>query len=223
MLGDCIIADGLRIRTGRTGMVIVAFDRFGASALRHYRLPMTIALDVIGLRKEFTAGVARCSATVSVLRGLDLTVRSGESMSIVGEPASGRSTLLLCLAGLLGPDQGIIRWFGDDERQAALVRTRYHLSCEELWDTKDGSVPMIHLLDLGDLPSIPLEQLGEWIAARTRSAGVVLLSATSLDIARQLTATVMMLRDGRLVPLKNARSRARVAEGRFVDHPFDRV
>ncbi len=41
-----------------------------------------------------------------VLRGIDLTVRRGEAVSIIGPSGSGKSTLLRCINGLITPQRG---------------------------------------------------------------------------------------------------------------------
>ena len=40
------------------------------------------------------------------LRGVDLTVRQGEALGVVGRNGAGKSTLMLVLAGILRPDEG---------------------------------------------------------------------------------------------------------------------
>ena len=63
-----------------------------------------IALAAQGLVKSYSQGRAR----LEVLRGVDLTVASGERLAVVGRSGSGKSTLLHLLAGLSDPDAGVV-------------------------------------------------------------------------------------------------------------------
>lgn len=45
----------------------------------------------------------------AILKGVDLAVRDGEFLSIMGESGSGKSTLLNILAGNMRPDSGSVR------------------------------------------------------------------------------------------------------------------
>ena len=65
-------------------------------------------LSARALRKSFPSGDSR----LEVLRGVDLDVAPGESVSIRGESGSGKSTLLNLLAGLDAPDAGTVAWDG---------------------------------------------------------------------------------------------------------------
>ena len=65
-----------------------------------------------GVSKSYQSGVRGCSATVSVLRDVDLSVFAGEVVTIAAGPASGKTTLLMCAAGLMRPDCGTVSWFG---------------------------------------------------------------------------------------------------------------
>jgi phospholipid/cholesterol/gamma-HCH transport system ATP-binding protein len=49
-----------------------------------------------------------------VLRGLDLEVRAGETVAILGGSGSGKSVLLKHMNALLRPDRGEVRFRGDD-------------------------------------------------------------------------------------------------------------
>lgn len=59
-------------------------------------------LTVSGLRKEFSGHV--------ILDTVDLAVPRGSIVSIFGRSGAGKSVFLKCLAGLLAPDAGVVRF-----------------------------------------------------------------------------------------------------------------
>ena len=48
----------------------------------------------------------RASAAHEVLRGVNLTVEKGESLTVIGGSGSGKSVLIKHIIGLLFPDKG---------------------------------------------------------------------------------------------------------------------
>src|SRR5262245_61001617 len=62
-------------------------------------------IDVSGLVKSYTTG----TATLDVLRGLDVSVQQGEMLAIVGASGWGKSTLRHVLGGLDTFQGGTIR------------------------------------------------------------------------------------------------------------------
>jgi len=62
------------------------------------------AIDLVGLCKAFDGN--------QVLRGVDLTVQPGESLTIIGGSGTGKSVLLRLIIGLMKPDAGNIRLEG---------------------------------------------------------------------------------------------------------------
>jgi phospholipid/cholesterol/gamma-HCH transport system ATP-binding protein len=59
-----------------------------------------IKIRVINLHKSFSEN--------QVLRGVDLEVRQGESMVVIGGSGSGKTVLIKCIIGLIRPDEGEI-------------------------------------------------------------------------------------------------------------------
>ncbi len=72
-------------------------------------MSMMPILQATSLHKSYLSGERH----IEVLRGVDLVVAAGESVSIRGESGSGKSTLLNLLSGLDAPDSGELRWEGE--------------------------------------------------------------------------------------------------------------
>jgi peptide/nickel transport system ATP-binding protein len=66
------------------------------------------AVLVNGLHKSFPVRAGFRRRRLYALRGVDLEVREGEAVAIVGESGCGKSTLLRAIAGLQVPDSGTI-------------------------------------------------------------------------------------------------------------------
>lgn len=63
-------------------------------------------LEVSGLRKSFGA--------LAATDGVDLEVREGETHAIIGPNGAGKTTFISQLSGMLRPDEGRIRFAGED-------------------------------------------------------------------------------------------------------------
>ncbi|HDS1138181.1 TPA: MacB family efflux pump subunit [Stenotrophomonas maltophilia] len=75
--------------------------------------PTTPLLRVRGVRREFTAG----EQTLVVLDGVDLDIRAGELVAIVGQSGSGKSTLMNILGCLDRPSAGAYQIDGRETAQ----------------------------------------------------------------------------------------------------------
>ncbi len=71
---------------------------------------MSEVLAVAGLSRSFTQG----ERTITVLRGVDLTLARGELVALLGPSGSGKSTLLQAVGLLEGGFAGTIRIAGED-------------------------------------------------------------------------------------------------------------
>ncbi|WP_082826158.1 sulfate/molybdate ABC transporter ATP-binding protein [Croceicoccus estronivorus] len=58
--------------------------------------------------------ISKRFGTFAALNGVDLTVRDGEFLALLGPSGSGKTTLLRIMAGLAFPDQGQVRFHGED-------------------------------------------------------------------------------------------------------------
>jgi len=75
-------------------------------------------------------GLAKRLGRRQVLEGLDLDIRTGETLVVLGPSGTGKSVLLKHVIGLMKPDAGSIRIDGEDivelkEKELNLVRRRF--------------------------------------------------------------------------------------------------
>ncbi|MFF3572031.1 ABC transporter ATP-binding protein [Nocardia jiangxiensis] len=68
-----------------------------------------VLLEVDGVGKAFTGAAGDI---LQVLEHIDLTLRSGEIVALLGRSGSGKSTLLRTIAGLIAPTTGTVRYRG---------------------------------------------------------------------------------------------------------------
>jgi len=124
-----------------------------------------LILESEGIHKSYRMG----ATDVKVLKGVNLAVKRGEFLAIVGASGSGKSTLLHILGALDTPDKGIVRFEGRDLSQH---------SARELNRFRNKMVGFIfqfyHLLDELNvlenvfLPAMASKSMLGWLACRRR-------------------------------------------------------
>ena len=59
-------------------------------------------------------GLYKSFGNTQILKGVDLTVKKGENLVVLGKSGSGKSVLIKCLVGLVTADQGELKVFDTD-------------------------------------------------------------------------------------------------------------
>ncbi len=139
-----------------------------------------------GLTRHFTVGggVFRAKRTLQAVAGVDLEIRRGEVLGIVGESGCGKSTLARMLLGLLPASGGSIRLEGEDLRR--LDRRRIARRIQPVFQDPYSSLnPRRSIASSVALP-LQVHRIGD-AAGRRRSAlellDVVGLPARFADLA----------------------------------------
>ena len=116
----------------------------------HSNTAMSV-LKATGVERRFQEG----STTLEVLRGLNLEVRAGERLGVIGASGSGKTTLLQILGGLDRPDGGSVEIDGrnlhalsEPERGALRNRTvgfvyQFHHLLAEFSALENVAMPLL--------------------------------------------------------------------------------
>ncbi len=86
-------------------------------------------ISIRGLYKSFGKNLSTLQAGNAVLKGVDLIVKKGENLVVLGKSGSGKSVTIKCLVGLITPDKGEIKVFDTDistldNKQLNAIRVR---------------------------------------------------------------------------------------------------
>src|SRR5690606_41287718 len=119
-----------------SGLYFTDFTEFCAAARRRLPPPPPAGPTAPGPRRELAGrGVHFGDPTAEepALRGVDLRVRAGEIVALVGENGSGKTTLARLICGLYRAQRGAVAWNGADvaELPGEALRRRIGLIAQE--------------------------------------------------------------------------------------------
>ena len=171
---------------------------------------MSEVLGVLGLKRAFVQG----DATIHVLRGVDLSVKAGEIVALLGPSGSGKSTLLQAVGLLEGGFEGRIRIQG--EEVAALSGDESTAFRRE----RIGFVYQFHHLlpDFNALENVMLPQLIKGASAADAAGRAVALLGT-LGLADRNTHKPSQLSGGEQQRVAVARALANAPALVLADEP----
>jgi teichoic acid transport system ATP-binding protein len=115
---------------------------------------------------------------VHAVRGVDLTVRRGEALGVIGRNGSGKSTLLRALAGLVPPSSGMVRarsmpvllGVGSVLQGELSCRRNVHLGATALGisrsEAKERTQEVLRFAGVEDFADLPFRTLSSGMRAR---------------------------------------------------------
>jgi energy-coupling factor transport system ATP-binding protein len=75
----------------------------------------TLAIEAVDLRFAYPSGL-------EALQGVNLTIRAGEFVGVIGQNGSGKTTLVKHFNGLLKPTRGVLKVLGVDTRTQGVAK-----------------------------------------------------------------------------------------------------
>jgi iron complex transport system ATP-binding protein len=159
-------------------------------------------------------GVALAYGATPVLHGVDVAVRGGEMVGLIGPNGSGKTTLLRALAGLHPPAEGVVRYGGRtaaDIGGRALARRIAYLA---QGGTVHWTMRVEALIALGRLPH---RRPFRGLSAADRAA--IERAMTAADVAALRLRTIVQVSGGERRRVLLARAFAVEADMLLADEP----
>jgi manganese transport system ATP-binding protein len=163
-----------------------------------------VAVDVQGVVVRYDRVLA--------LDGVSLTVERGTALGIVGPNGSGKSTLLKTVAGLIRPDAGTVRVFGDAPKMLRPGAIGYVPQIEEV----DFSFP-VSVRDVVSMGRYP--RLGPFAPFRAADRRAVDDAIAALDLGAFANRHIAELSGGQQQRVFVARAIAQAPDLLLLDEP----
>ena len=125
---------------------------------------MGTILQAENIERSYTIG----KTTLDVLKGVSLEIKSGETVSIMGESGSGKSTLLHVMGGLDTPKAGNVHFQGQSVYgMSSARRSRFRAENVGFVFQSFHLLPELDILENVALPAMALRSAGD---AKARAA-----------------------------------------------------
>jgi len=149
---------------------------------------------------------------VLALDDIDFQTECGRSIALIGPNGAGKSTLLKSLAGLIKPDQGVIRWRGKP-----LTKSSHEIAYLPQRGDVDWQFPITvrGLVEMGRYPN-----LGWWKNYRKHDAEIVERALESMQLQDLQHRQISALSGGQQQRTFIARALAQEAHVLLLDEPF---
>lgn len=167
-------------------------------------------IELQDIRRAFRHG----PVTSEVLRGIDLTIRAGEFVAIVGQSGSGKSTLMNILGLLDTPTSGTYRFAGRDT--GTLTRDEQARLRREVFGFVFQRYHLLASLSARENTELPAIYAGESAGARTARASMLL---KRLGLTDQLDHKPSQLSGGQQQRVSIARALMNGGEVILADEP----
>jgi ABC-type lipoprotein export system ATPase subunit len=159
-------------------------------------------LNVEGLHKSYHMGATE----VKVLKGVDLAIRKGEFVAIIGASGSGKSTLLHIMGALDKPDKGAVKFENRDmSRFGARELNRFRNNAVGFVFQFYHLLDELNVLENVYLPAMAGKSIAGWFACRKEAKNRAAQLLAQLGLAERARHKPYQLSGG---------ERQRVAIGR---------
>lgn len=159
----------------------------------------SVLLEMHGISKSFPG--------VQALQDVDLTLRAGEVLALLGENGAGKSTLIKILAGAQAPDRGGIRILGRDVVISSPIVARDHgvgviyqelnliptlSAADNIFLGREGGNWLRHGMERQRATSL-FAKLGVVIAPESRCRDLTIAQQQIVEIAKALVSDIRIL------------------------------
>ncbi|MEO5807669.1 dipeptide ABC transporter ATP-binding protein [Devosia sp.] len=137
-------------------------------------MSMSTLLEIRDLKKTFSiaGGLFSRPLVLTALEDISFSIKTGETLGIVGESGCGKSTLGRCILQLLAPDEGRVLWLGQDLTKLPAEEMRKRRQDLQII-FQDPLASLNPRMTVGDIIADPLKALRPDIGREERQARVI--------------------------------------------------